>query len=58
MRCLLPATLGLNARDRVDLDHVGATGGTRSVENTVLISRAADIAEIQIVLKMLMRADE
>jgi hypothetical protein len=39
-------TLGLNARDRMDLDHVGATGGTRRVENTVLIGGAANIAEI------------
>jgi hypothetical protein len=54
MRCPLPATLGLHARDRVDLDHVGATGGTGRVENTVLIGGAANIAEIQIVLKMLM----
>ena len=54
MRCPLLTTLGLNARDRVDLDHVGAMGGTRGVENTVLIGGAANIAEIQIVLKMLM----
>jgi len=50
--------LGLNARDRVDLDHVGAAGGGRRVENAVLIGGAANIAEIQVVLKMLMRADE
>jgi hypothetical protein len=46
--------LGLNAGDRVDLDHVGAAGGTRRVENTVVISGTANIAEIQIVLNMLM----
>jgi hypothetical protein len=50
--------LGLNARDRVDLDHVGAMGGSRRVENAVLIGGAANIAEIQVVFKMLMRADE
>jgi hypothetical protein len=38
--------LGLNARDRVDLNHVGATGGSRRVENAVLIGGAANIAEI------------
>jgi hypothetical protein len=54
MRCPLPTTLALNARDRVNLDHVGSAGGTRRVENTVLISGAANIAEIQIVLNMLM----
>ena len=58
MRCPLLTTLALNAGDRVDLDHIGAMRGTRSVENTALIGGAANIAEIQIVLKMLMRADE
>jgi hypothetical protein len=58
MRCPLPTMLGLNARDRVDLDHVGAAGGGRRVENAVLIGRAANVAEIQVVLKMVMRADE
>jgi hypothetical protein len=46
MRCPLPTMLGLNARDRVDLNHVGITGGSRRIENAVLIGGAANIAKI------------
>jgi hypothetical protein len=43
--------------ERMDLDHVGTLGETLK-RNTVFIGRKAAIAQVEIVFKMLMSADE
>jgi hypothetical protein len=54
------ASLGLPALSlcqRMDLDHVGTLGGTPR-RNTAFIGGKAGIAQVEIVFKMLMSADE
>jgi hypothetical protein len=53
-RLALPA---LSLCQRMDLDHVGALGETLR-RNPVFIRRTAGIAQVEIVFKMLMSADE
>ena len=56
---VLPAMPGLNARNRVHLNHVGPLRRNRSAADAGLIGRGAPcIVKIEVVFQMSMGADE